>query len=40
MGRRALMPHTNKSSAPASIDIPEMEGRYVDLGGYTAGASS
>jgi hypothetical protein len=29
------MPHTNKASAPVSIDIPEFEGRYVDLGGYT-----
>jgi hypothetical protein len=31
------MPHTNKASAPVSIDIPELEGRYVDLDGYTAG---
>ena len=31
------MPHTNKESAPVSVDIPELEGRYVDLGGYTAG---
>jgi hypothetical protein len=31
------MPHTNKTSAPVSVDIPELEGRYVDLGGYTAG---
>src|SRR5207248_4900662 len=29
--------HTNKASAPVSIDIPEFEGRYVDLGGYTVG---
>jgi len=29
------MPHTNKASAPVSLDIPELEGRYVDLGGYT-----
>lgn len=29
------MPHTNKASAPVSIDIPELEGRYVDLDGYT-----
>lgn len=28
------MPHTNKASAPVSLDIPELEGRYVDLGGY------
>ena len=31
------MPHTNKASAPVSVDIPELEGRYVDLGGYTVG---
>ena len=31
------MPRTNKVSAPVSVDIPEFEGRYVDLGGYTAG---
>jgi hypothetical protein len=31
------MPHTNKASAPVEVDIPEMEGRYVDLGGYTVG---
>ena len=31
------MPHTNKSSAPIAVDIPELEGRYVDLDGYTVG---
>jgi hypothetical protein len=31
------MPHTNKASAPVEVDIPELEGRYVDLGGYTVG---
>lgn len=31
------MPHTNKASAPVGVDIPEMEGRYVDLDGYTVG---
>ena len=31
------MPHTNKSSAPVAVDIPELEGRYVDLDGYTVG---
>ena len=31
------MPHTNKASAPVSLDIPELEGRYVDLDGYTVG---
>jgi hypothetical protein len=31
------MPHTNKASAPVGVDIPEFEGRYVDLGGYTVG---
>lgn len=29
------MPHTNKASAPVSVDIPEFEGRYVDLDGHT-----
>ena len=31
------MPYTNKASAPVSVDIPEFEGRYVDLDGYTVG---
>ncbi len=31
------MPHANKASAPVGVDIPEFEGRYVDLGGYTVG---
>lgn len=31
------MPHTNKASAPVAVDIPQLEGRYVDLDGYTAG---
>jgi len=31
------MPHTNKASAPVSVDIPGLEGRYVDLDGYTVG---
>jgi hypothetical protein len=31
------MPHTNKASAPVSIDMPEFEGRYVDLDGHTVG---
>jgi len=31
------MPHTNKASAPIGLDIPELEGRYVDLDGYTVG---
>lgn len=29
------MPHSNRTSAPVGLDIPELEGRYVDLGGYT-----
>jgi hypothetical protein len=33
----SAMPHTNKASAPVGVDIPEMEGRYVDLDGYTVG---
>jgi hypothetical protein len=31
------MPHTNKGSAPVGVDIPALEGRYVDLDGYTVG---
>jgi hypothetical protein len=31
------MPHTNRDSAPVGVDIPELEGRYVDLDGYTVG---
>ena len=31
------MPHTNKASAPVGVDIAELEGRYVDLDGYTVG---
>ena len=31
------MPHTNKTSAPVGVDIPQLEGRYVDLDGYTVG---
>jgi hypothetical protein len=31
------VPHTNKASAPVGVDIPELEGRYVDLDGYTVG---
>ena len=31
------MRHTNKASAPVSVDIPEFEGRYVDLDGHTVG---
>jgi len=29
------MPRTTKSEAPVAVDEPEIEGRYVDLGGYT-----
>jgi hypothetical protein len=35
--RRPLTPHANKLSTPVAVDIPEMEGRYVDLDGYTVG---
>ncbi|HVT22692.1 MAG TPA: cupin domain-containing protein [Mycobacteriales bacterium] len=31
------MPRTTKIEAPVGVDIPELEGRYVDLGGYTVG---
>ena len=29
------MPRTRKDHAPVLVDIPEIEGRYVDLGEYT-----
>ena len=29
------MPHISKKTAPVELDIPELEGRYVDLDGYT-----
>jgi len=29
------MPRTSKQEAPVAVDIPVLEGRYVDLGGYT-----
>ena len=29
------MPRTTKAEAPLSLDEPEIEGRYVELGGYT-----
>jgi hypothetical protein len=32
-----VMPHVSKSSAPVEMDTLEMEGRYVDLDGYTVG---
>ena len=31
------MAGTSKSAAPIAVDIPVMEGRYVDLDGYTVG---
>src|SRR5947209_13680455 len=31
------MPGTRKDEARIAADIPEMEGRYADLGGYTVG---
>ena len=31
------MPRTSKDEAPVGVDIPELEGRYVDLDGYTVG---
>jgi hypothetical protein len=29
------MPRTRKDEAPVTLDLPEIEGRYVDLDGYT-----
>jgi hypothetical protein len=31
------MPRTSKAEAPLSLDEPVIEGRYVDLDGYTVG---
>jgi hypothetical protein len=31
------MPRTRKEEAPIGVDAPELEGRYVELGGYTVG---
>jgi hypothetical protein len=31
------MPRTSKHDAPVAVDAPVIEGRYVDLDGYTAG---
>jgi hypothetical protein len=31
------MPRTSKEEAPVAVDIDVIEGRYVDLGGYTVG---
>jgi hypothetical protein len=31
------MPRTSKPEAPITLDEPEIEGRYVELGGYTVG---
>jgi hypothetical protein len=31
------MPRTSKADAPVTLDEPEIEGRYVELGDYTVG---
>jgi glyoxylate utilization-related uncharacterized protein len=31
------MPRTRKDEAPIAVDAPEIEGRYVELDGYTVG---
>jgi hypothetical protein len=31
------MPRTSRDEAPIGVDAPEIEGRYVDLDGYTVG---
>jgi hypothetical protein len=31
------MPRTSKADAPVTLDEPVIEGRYVELGGYTVG---
>ncbi|GAA2095698.1 hypothetical protein GCM10009841_06990 [Microlunatus panaciterrae] len=31
------MPRTSKAEAPIALDEPMIEGRYVELGGYTVG---
>jgi hypothetical protein len=32
-----MMPRTSKADAPVSLDEPVIEGRYVELDGYTVG---
>jgi hypothetical protein len=34
------MPHTNKESTPVAVDIPQLEGRYGELGEYTVAFES
>ena len=32
------MPRTSKTDAPITLDLPVIEGRYVELDGYTVGS--
>jgi hypothetical protein len=31
------MPSASKMTTPVAVDLPQMEGRYAELGGYTVG---
>jgi hypothetical protein len=33
--QEVLMPRTDKTQAPVAVNVAVLEGRYVDLGGYT-----
>lgn len=34
------MPSANVMTTPVSVDLPELQGRYAELGGYTVGFES
>ena len=34
------MPSASKMTTPIAVDLPEIEGRYAELGGYTVGFES
>lgn len=34
------MPSANKMTTPVAVDLPEIQGRYAELDGYTAGFES
>ena len=34
------MPSANKMTTPVAVDLPEIQGRYADLDGYTVGFES
>src|SRR3954462_4906439 len=38
--RRHPLPSANKLTTPVTVDLPEIQGRYADLDGYTVGFES